>query len=144
MLTDLGTLGSPSWYSTAAGVNDLGQVVGGSDIDAAGDGAAFIYTQAGGMQNLNDLIDPSSGWNLDGGAIAINDAGQIVGAGINPQGEFHAFLLTPVVPEPCSFSLLCGAIVSLIAIYGGKNLSRLRFFATNVFARCNALIGARE
>ncbi len=64
------------------------------------------------MQNLNDLIDPSSGWTLM--ATGINDAGQIVGAGFNPQGEYHAFLLTPIVPEPSTLSLLSGAVLGFL------------------------------
>ncbi len=65
VLTDLGNLASPGWYSDAAGVNDLGQVVGGYSLDpTSANVAAFIYTQAHGMQNLNDLIAASSGWNL--------------------------------------------------------------------------------
>ena len=65
------------------------------------------------MQNLNNLIDPLLGWNLTGTG-GVNDAGQIVGSGYNPQGQFHAFLLTPVVPEPSAISLLCAAIIGVL------------------------------
>jgi probable HAF family extracellular repeat protein len=45
------------------------------------------------MQNLNDLIDPASGWVLRE-ATGINERGQIVGwAELN--GHEHAFRLTP-------------------------------------------------
>jgi probable HAF family extracellular repeat protein len=56
------------------------------------------------MQNLNNLIDPANGWFLLE-AFEINDMGQIVGQGINPYGEEHAFLLTPV-PVICPISLV--------------------------------------
>ena len=50
------------------------------------------------MQNLNDLIDPASGWTLTQ-ALAINTSGQIVGYGSN--GTYtEAFLLTPAAPIP--------------------------------------------
>ena len=131
ILTDLTDPLGPSWPCDAASVNDFGQVVGGYAIDSAGDDAAFIYTQAGGMQNLNHLIYPSSGWNLTG-CGGINDAGQIVGSGYNPQGQFHAFLLTPIVPEPSSLCLLIVAAAGFVAmkakkLAGGQTASRLLF-----------------
>ena len=125
VLTDLGNPVTPLFYSDADSVNNLGAVVGGYSLDASSaENVAFIYTQAGGMQNLNNLIDPSSGagWNLTG-CGGINDAGQIVASGYNPQGEFHAFLLTPV-PEPSSLCLLCSAIFGVVAIQAGARLLR--------------------
>src|SRR3989338_2169957 len=86
-MQNLGTLGgSSSW---AYGVNDHGQVVGESKV--AGGIHAFLYLD-GSMLDLNDLIDPPSKWRLNR-ATAINNAGQIVGTGINPSGEKHGFLL---------------------------------------------------
>jgi hypothetical protein len=50
------------------------------------------------MYDLNDLVPPDSGWEL-WGAIAINDAGQIVGSGMRNGVEHQrAFLLTPIIP----------------------------------------------
>lgn len=83
---DLGTLGGST---IAYGINSQGQVVG-SD-SAAG---AFVYRH-GVLYNLNDLIPASSGWHL-ANAMAINDVGQIVGAGTSLHGD-HAYLLTPVL-----------------------------------------------
>jgi hypothetical protein len=57
---------------------------------------------AGNNIDLNTLIDPASGWDLMY-AYDINASGWIVGEGINPQGEEHAFLL---VPEPATFALI--------------------------------------
>jgi len=84
-IQDLGTLPGSS-ISAANGINNLGQVVGES-------GGAFIWSEATGIQDLNDLIPAGSGWTLTW-AFAINDGGQITGQGeIN--GQTHAYLLTP-------------------------------------------------
>jgi len=119
VLTDLGNLSSSAWASEAASVNDLGQVVGGYALDGTyAEGAAFIYNKAGGMQNLNNLIDPSLGWDLTGTG-GINDAGEIVGSGYNPQGQFHAFLLTPV-PEPSTLQLTITLAAISTTIVAGR------------------------
>ena len=49
------------------------------------------------MLDLNDLVPTGSGWVLEF-ADDINSSGQIVGEGFI-DGEFHAFLLTPVPPN---------------------------------------------
>lgn len=67
-------------------INIHGEAVGNTDYP-------FIYTAAGGVVNLNTLIDPLSGWELTS-ANDINDAGQIVGAGLI-NAESHAFRYTP-------------------------------------------------
>ncbi|MEX2306134.1 MAG: PEP-CTERM sorting domain-containing protein [Pirellulales bacterium] len=101
-MIDLGTLGG-TYSSYAYGVNASGQVVGGSFTTGNAARHAFIYSSGSGMVDLNSLIDPLSGWELELGT-AINDAGQITGLGFNGS-EGHAFLLTPV-PEPASLALL--------------------------------------
>ena len=55
----------------------------------------------GGVTDLNTLIDPASNWVLTE-ATCINNNGLIVGVGINPDGDVHAFLL----PEPATLCLL--------------------------------------
>ncbi|MCC7146523.1 MAG: DUF3466 family protein [Phycisphaeraceae bacterium] len=102
--TEIGTLGEES---LAQGMNNERVVVGTSRLapeegqahDAQGfDWHAFIFS-GWDLQDLNDLLVPNdSDWLLLG-ASDINDQGQIVGWGINPQGEQHAYLLNPV-PEP--------------------------------------------
>ncbi len=107
-LTDLGTLGGPE--SSGLGLNNVGQVVGESQISAEaaevtalGDASpvaeedgppfhAFIW-EDGVMTDLNDLVSGESGLVLET-AFAINDAGQIVGGG-TVGDAYHAFLLTP-------------------------------------------------
>jgi probable HAF family extracellular repeat protein len=91
---DLGTLGG--FEAQAADINDSGQIVGESYI--TGDSAYHAFLYAGGqMTDINDLIDPSSGWLLQH-AEAINNKGQIIGHGFHEGAALH-FLLTPV-PEP--------------------------------------------
>ena len=108
---DLGTLGG--LVSVAFGINDSGQVVGWSYATMDyGDQHAFLYAGNGPMQDLNDFIDPASGWILNY-AFAINDVGQIVGAGSSPSGQEHAFRLDPI-PEPSAFALFCIGAVSLL------------------------------
>ena len=63
---------------------------------------AFVYTHDTGMTDLNSLIDPSAGWELQY-AFGINSSGEIVGNGLIG-GQTHAFLLTPV-PEPNSLEI---------------------------------------
>jgi probable HAF family extracellular repeat protein len=104
-MQDLGTL-ARGFGSEALGINDEGQIVGDSD------NRAFLYTGSGPIEDLNNLIDPASGWTL-GEASAINDLGEIVGSGINPQGQWDAFLLTPI-PEPSTFVLLAAGAVGLL------------------------------
>jgi probable HAF family extracellular repeat protein len=122
-LQQIGTLGGT--MSGAYDVNNRGQVVGYAGL---GDGtnAAFLW-YAGALLNLNALIDPLAGWQLNE-ARAINDGGQIVGTGTY-QGQRHAFLLNPMVstpdvfaqsqtavahaPEPATLGLVGAALVGL-------------------------------
>jgi probable HAF family extracellular repeat protein len=77
-MTDLGSTFSP------AAVNDSGMIVGG----------AFVYSN-GTLQNLNNLIPPGSGYQIQS-ATRINDNGQIVAnAEDTATGQTHALLLNP-------------------------------------------------
>ena len=57
------------------------------------------------MLDLNKLIATGSGWKLIS-AAGINDMGQIVGYGLSPDGQNHAFLLNPIIPEPMTLAFL--------------------------------------
>jgi probable HAF family extracellular repeat protein len=105
---DLGILDGYA-SSTASCINNKGQIVGqvfhydnifGSDAHA-------VYFDTSGLGNnidLNTFLPADSCWTLEH-ANSINDNGWIVGRGISPSGEFHAFLLKPI-PEPCTLGLL--------------------------------------
>jgi uncharacterized membrane protein len=71
------------------GLNDTDQVVG---LEGGLPSRAMLYSQ-GVTHDLNDLIDPGSGWSLLE-ANDINDKGQIVGLGLL-NGHYTGFLLTP-------------------------------------------------
>ena len=95
-MLNLGTLPGGD-FSSAYGINNSGQVVGTSE-KSNGPVVAYLW-EDGVMQNLNDLIDPASGWDLID-AYALNDAGQILGYGGRAGTGGELFLLTPVAPVP--------------------------------------------
>jgi probable HAF family extracellular repeat protein len=115
-MKDLGTLGGDA---TANAINELGQIVGTSGLSGTLGLSkasssyvthAFLY-EDGHMCDLNNLIDPSSGWILTE-ANDINDLGQIVGAGLF-NGRQEGFILTlnsspeiTEVPEPATLATL--------------------------------------
>ena len=104
--TDLGNIGGS--FATILGINDAGVSVGyGTTITGAPHAA---FSQVGvSLSDLNDYIDPGSGWTLSH-AYAINNNGVIVGdartqdANGNPTGPTHAVLLAPpgvsLLPPP--------------------------------------------
>lgn len=81
---------------------------------------AYIFSD-GKIMDLNSLIDPASGWNLEL-ATDINDNGQIVGTGI-VGGMHHAYLLTPV-PIPAAFWLFSCGLAVLTAIARRRDTTR--------------------
>ena len=89
---DLGTLGGA--FSYAYGVNDLGQVVGWSQLAGGSSAHGFMYLQ-GQMRDLNDLLSlAASGWTVTE-AHSINDRSQIVANASSSDGTIHAVLLNP-------------------------------------------------
>jgi probable HAF family extracellular repeat protein len=90
-LLDVDTLNNA--YSAAYGLNRQGMLVGVMFNSPSDDDQAFLWS-AGDMFNLNDLLDTREQWALVE-ARDINDAGQIVGYGIENDLE-RAFLLTPL------------------------------------------------
>jgi probable HAF family extracellular repeat protein len=103
-MQDLGDLPGGNDEGQALGVNDSGQVVGWSSGSPSGGSRAYIWTSGGGLTDLNDRVTASGfGWSLMV-ASAINNAGQIVGTGPNPSGDYHGFLLTPVQTTVLAFT----------------------------------------
>lgn len=108
------------WIATTLGqmkvahaINDGGQIVGWGLDDRytspfnVNANRAFLY-ENGEYVSLNGRIDPNLGWLLEA-ASGINNSGQIVGRGVNAQGQYRYFELTPNVPEPAaiwSFGIL--------------------------------------
>ena len=90
---DLGTLGGSA--SSASAINSAGEIVGYS-TDSNDVSCAFLYNRST-MLNLNNFIPAGSGWTNLASGDAINDAGQIAGSGFLTNGQYHAYLLTPVV-----------------------------------------------
>jgi len=118
VMTDLGLMpGTSGPASQALGVNDLGEVVG------TASGGPFIWDSVNGMRDLRTMVDASAaGWDLRQ-AHDINNVGQIAGFGIDPQGNLHGFLLTPV-PEPATSTILATAVVVLLAYWGWVRINK--------------------
>src|SRR5919106_1125593 len=92
VMADLGTLGGSE--SRAWGINSAGHVVGFAKTLNNADQHAFLYF-GGAMYDLNNLVTGSTVPMLE--ARAINDSDQIAATGGPVNGQFHAFLLRPVV-----------------------------------------------
>ncbi len=62
-----------------------------------------------------DLLPPDSGWRPTD-VYSINDLGQILGRGVNPDGEYTYYLMTPEdmqVPEPGTWAVFGLAAAAL-------------------------------
>jgi len=137
--SNTGLVESMGSETEACDVNNVGQVVGNvrSYVNGSND-HAMLYSN-GQMRDLNNLIAPSSGWTLEG-ASAINDNGQIVGLGLNPSGQYHAYLLTPT-PEPSTFVLLGIGAISLLA-YASRRRRKLHNLRSMILAAMVVVLAA--
>ena len=100
----LGAL-SAGGMSYANCINNNAQIVGFSGGPYGEAPHAVLWNGAGPIQDLNSLIDPSSGWVLTI-AYALNDKGQIVGEGTH-NGVTRAFLLNPTGSQ-CAWNGVVG------------------------------------
>jgi uncharacterized membrane protein len=85
-------------YGEIYGINASGQMVGimWSSDQAGATEHAFIFDIGNGVRDLNNLIDPASGWVLHF-ARDINDKGEIVGYG-ESNGQKRGMLLSMAAP----------------------------------------------
>jgi probable HAF family extracellular repeat protein len=86
----LGTLGGS--FSIARGINNRGEVVGGSLTGDDENFHGFLY-RGNALLDLNDFLDPQAGWELIQ-AFAINNRGEILGIGSHT-GQDRIVLLRP-------------------------------------------------
>jgi probable HAF family extracellular repeat protein len=112
-MIDLGTVGGDA-CSFGFTINSAEQVVGisvpGCDFSQA---RASFWEGGGPMVDLNELIPPNATLHLTL-SETINDRGEIVGNGVDPEGNQHAFLLIPCDEnhpniEGCDYSLIAVA-----------------------------------
>lgn len=89
LMRSLGVLGGPTNNSYAKAINNRAWIVGSADMPS-GTNQAFLWRN-GVLTNLNDLIDPASGWVLTD-ATGINEHNEIVGTGLF-QGQPRAYIL---------------------------------------------------
>ena len=91
-------------------INENGTAVGDNGLQQA-----VIWHSSTGLQDLNTLIAPNSGWDL-WSARDINDNGWIIGQGTY-NGAITTYLARPTdaVPEPASMTILALGIGTLIA-----------------------------
>ena len=100
----LQSLGGVGEHNTAWGINAFGDVVGHRGQSQS---RAVLYTDAGGLRDLDTLVDPSLGWVLLS-AFDINDAGQIAGYAFNNfSGQTHAVRLQPMTAPPPECTVRC-------------------------------------
>jgi probable HAF family extracellular repeat protein len=103
--TDLGTLeGATCTWGTS--INASGQVVGNS----GGCDIAFLWEDGGPMADLNTLVPPNSGLQVEF-AQTINNRGEIAVGGLDTSGNSHSLLLIPCDEnhpgvEGCDYSLV--------------------------------------
>lgn len=102
-----------SFESVANDINNQGQIVGYKRTTSSSGETTPMLWQGGHGYDLNSLSGvAASGWWLEG-ALGINDSGDIVAFGINPDGRSHGLVLSPV-PEPASVALLVAGMALLV------------------------------
>jgi probable HAF family extracellular repeat protein len=89
VVTDLGSLGGTGHAGgiSARSINNMGQVVGGSDLRGDQTFHAFLWTKSMGMQDLGTVTG-----DFASEAIANNDSGDVVGVSLDNQFNPRAFL----------------------------------------------------
>jgi probable HAF family extracellular repeat protein len=106
---------------------DGGLVVGESRASLVATPRAFIWTESGGMRDLQDVLTDEyglgpalAGWDLYVASDVSDDGRVIVGYGSNPAGELEGFVV--IVPEPSAAVLAVAISATLFA--GRRRRSR--------------------
>jgi probable HAF family extracellular repeat protein len=135
-ITDaFGTMRPLGGGSTVAyGINSPGAAVGEIDL-GGGLSHAVLWDSSGTLFDLNQFLSPSSGWTLES-ARGINDMGQIAGYGSvlvdtpgGPVLQTHAFLMTPIPPDPTGSPEPASVILLVLGAAGivvAKRAQKLR------------------
>jgi probable HAF family extracellular repeat protein len=106
IMVNLGTLGGTN--SSAQAINNGGLITGFSN-DSNQLSHAFVYYGST-MLNLDTILPPHCAFTNLAYGYGINDAGQICGGGLNTNGVYDAFLLTPpVLSLTCSSNIIVTA-----------------------------------
>jgi probable HAF family extracellular repeat protein len=116
--TDLGNLGGQTGQAggnIALDINNVGQVVGNSDLQGDTTFHAFLWTRKTGMQDLGTLSGDVASLG-----ISINDAGAVVGASLDANFNPRAFLweegvmtdLNTLIAGDSSLYLLTGCSIN--------------------------------
>ncbi len=115
--TDLGNLGGTGHGggNYAEQINNKGQVVGSSDLPGDKTFHAFLWSRSTGMQDLGTVKG-----DVGSAAIAINDAGDAVGASVDSEFNPRAFLwqkgtmydLNTLAPSDSPFYLFTACSIS--------------------------------
>jgi len=121
-MMDIDTLGCAR--SAAEAINNLGQVVGRARVsvglEVVGGEFAFLWDEANGMRDLNDLVAETA-WNIVW-ARDISNNGCILAQARDSNKQTATLLLTPV-PEPSVLGML---LVLFVAVVGRTVVSRYR------------------
>ncbi len=116
-MTNLGNLGGTGHGNgiEAVGLNNLGQVVGNSDLKGDTNFHGFLWTWETGMRDLGTL--PGDANSL---AISINDAGEVVGVSLDASFNPRAFVrkggvmtdLNTLIPPNSALFLITACLVN--------------------------------
>jgi probable HAF family extracellular repeat protein len=102
--------GEAAWPGQARGISADGSVVVGYASGSSSFHTAWVWDETNGMrelqQVLTDLGIDLTGWSLEEANAISADGLTIAGAGINPLGNYEAFVAT--IPEPST-----GLLVSI-------------------------------
>jgi len=120
-MVGLGDLPGGLFASQAYGVNADGSIVVGSGWTPEGK-KAMIWDKTNGMRELEDVLANElgldlTGWTLNHARGISADGFTIVGAGINPDGNYEAWVanINPI-PIPGAVWLLGSGLIGIVGI----------------------------